>query len=254
MVYLLGVAFAGLRLGRGPAIFTVILSVASLDFFFVPPRWTFAVSDAQYLITFLVMLVVALTIATLMTSVRQQTRVAGARERRTAMLYAMSRELAAARDRDAMEAIAMRHVAETFAGRVAILLPDKAGTLQAPKPMADTSLHADADLSVAQWVHDHGRAAGLGADALPGAEAAYLPLQGSRHTLGVLSVLPSNRRRVLLPEQRHLLETFAGQIALALERSALAEAAAEAMSRRRPRCCAIRCSPRYHTTCARRWQ
>jgi two-component system sensor histidine kinase KdpD len=228
MLYLLGVAFAGVRLGRGPSVLTVILSVMSLDFFFVPPRLTFAVADAQYLLTFLVMLIVALTIATLMASVRQQNRVAGARERRTAMLYAMSRELAGARDRDVMEQIAVRHIAETFVSRVALLWPDETGTLVAPAASADPARYDRADASVAQWVHDHGRAAGLGADALPGAEAAYLPLTGSGRTLGVLVVLPSNRRRILLPEQHHLLETFAGQIALAAERSLLADAAQEA--------------------------
>jgi two-component system sensor histidine kinase KdpD len=227
MVYLLGAAFAGLRLGRGPAVFTVILSVAALDFCFVPPRWTFAVTDAQYVVTFAVMLAVALTIATLMASVRLQTRVAGARERRTAALYSMSRELAAARELDAMHAIAMRHVAETFASRVALLLPDAEGKLVRAGSAAPARYEA-ADLSVAQWVHDHNRPAGLGADALPGAEAAYLPLTGSQRTLGVLAVLPSNRRRVLLPEQRHLLETFASQIAVAIERSQLAEAAQRA--------------------------
>ncbi len=82
-----------------------------------------------------------------------------------------------------------------------------------------------ADLSIAQWVADHGQRAGLGSDTLPAAPALYLPLQGSRATLGVLAVQAENRRRVLLPEQRHLLETFAGQIALALERIQLAHAA-----------------------------
>ena len=76
---------------------SAIANVAAFDFFFVPPRYTFAVLDVQYVVTFAVMLVVTLVIANLMASVRQQTRVAGARERRTALLYAMSRELAATR-------------------------------------------------------------------------------------------------------------------------------------------------------------
>ena len=225
MIYLLGAGIAGLRLGRGPAAFGVVLSVLSLDFFFVPPRFTFAVSDAQYLVTFLVMLIVALTIATLMANVRQQNRVAGARERRTARLYGMSRELAAVRGRDEMQAIAIRHVAETFTGRAAILLPDESGRIRQDRAADPPEL---ADASIAQWALDHGRAAGLGADALPGAPAAYVPLTGSKGTLGVMAVLPENPRRVLLPEQRHLLETFAGQIALALERVALAEVADKA--------------------------
>ncbi len=59
MVYLLGVTLSALRFGRGPSVLTAILNVAAFDFFFVPPRFTFAVGDVQYLVTFLVMLLVA---------------------------------------------------------------------------------------------------------------------------------------------------------------------------------------------------
>ena len=97
MAYVLGSTIAGVRFGRGPAIVAAIANVLAFDFFFVPPRFTFSVADFQYLVTFAVMLIVTLVIANLMASVRQQTRVAGARERRTALLYAMSRELAATR-------------------------------------------------------------------------------------------------------------------------------------------------------------
>jgi two-component system sensor histidine kinase KdpD len=226
MVYLLGATIAGLRLGRGPAALTAVLSIACFNFFFVPPRLTFAVSNFQYLVTFAVMLAVALTIATLMANVRMQTRVAGARERRTSLLYAMSRELSRTRGAGNMVQVSVRHVSETFASQAAVMLPDAHGRVHAPAGTGDAPFAADA--SVAQWVLDHGRPAGLGTDALPGAPAIYLPLTGSEQTLGVLAVLPSNRRRVLLPEQRHLLETFAGQIALAIERAQLAEAAESA--------------------------
>lgn len=228
MVYVLSSAIAGLRLGRGPAALSAVLGIVCLNFFFIPPRFSFEVAEPQYVVTFVVMLVVALTIATLMANVRQQTRVAGARERRTAMLYAMSRELAAERTLAAMRAIAVRHVAETFASQVVLLLPDEAGRLSPSEAKDDAKVGFDADASVAQWVFDHGRAAGLGTDALPGHDALYLPLAGTTRSLGVLAVLPANRRRVLLPEQRHLLETFAGQVALAFERAQLAEQAATA--------------------------
>jgi two-component system sensor histidine kinase KdpD len=82
-----------------------------------------------------------------------------------------------------------------------------------------------ADLSVAQWVYDNSAPAGLGTDTLSGAHAQYLPLNGSHRALGVLAVEPTQRRRLLLPEQRHLIETFAAQIALALERAGLQEEA-----------------------------
>ncbi len=225
MVYLLGVTIAGLRLGRGPSVLTSVLSVASFDYFFVPPRFNFAVSDAQYLITFGVMLLISLVIATLMASVRQQTRVSGARERRTSLLYAMSRELAATRGTANMCRVAVRHVAEVFRCQAVVLLPDATGRLRFPTDTpGETSLRG-ADLAVAQWVTDHGRQAGLGTDTLPAAAALYVPLGDANRQLGVLAVLPENRRRVMLPEQHHLLETFAGQTGLALERALLAEQA-----------------------------
>jgi two-component system sensor histidine kinase KdpD len=225
MIYLLGVTVAGLRLGRGPSALTAILNVASFDFFCVPPRFTFAVSDAQYLVTFAAMLIIALVIATLTANVRQQTRVAGARERRTATLYAMSRELAVTRGIESMASVAIRHVTAVFECKAVVLLPDPSGKLQYPRGEAPENAFRHADLAVAQWVADHGRRAGLGSDTLPAAPALYVPLGDERRAVGVLAVLPNNARRVLLPEQSHLLDTFAGQIGLALERARLAEIA-----------------------------
>jgi len=225
MVYLLGVTVAGLRFGRSPALLTAALNVVAFDFFFVPPRFSLAISDAQYLVTFAVMLTIALVIANLMSSVRQQTRVAGARERRTALLYAMSRELVATRGIESLARVAVSHIAEVFQCQTVVLLPNNEGKLAYPR---DTPLEKSllgADLAVAQWVLDHGHQAGLGTDTLPAAPALYVPLSEGEKQLGVLAVLPSNPRRILLPEQRHLLETFASQIGLALERAQLAETA-----------------------------
>jgi two-component system sensor histidine kinase KdpD len=228
MVYLLAVVLIAARYGRGPAVATSVMAVAAFDFFFVPPQLTFAVGDVQYLLTFAIMLVVALIISDLTARVRLQANVAGHRERRTALLYAMTRELAATRGQEPMARVAVRHVSEVFDSQVVVLLPDSNQEIHYPKTeSASGSLHG-ADLAVAQWVQDHGEPAGLGTDTLPSGEALYLPLPGAQSALGVLAVLPANPRRVLLPEQFHLLETFAAQIALALERAQLAERAQRA--------------------------
>ncbi|HVC02146.1 MAG TPA: sensor histidine kinase KdpD [Steroidobacteraceae bacterium] len=225
MVYLLGVTVAGLRFGRGPSVLTSLLNVAAFDFFFVPPRFTMAISDVQYLMTFAVMLIVALVITNLTASVRQQTRVAGARERRSALLYAMSRELAVTRGIPGMARVAVRHLAEVFQCAAVVLLPDVHGKLRHPQDQPLEQSFRAADLAVGQWVLDRGRQAGLGTDTLPASAGLYVPLGDEHERLGVLAVLPANRRRVLLPEQRHLLETFAAQIGLAVGRARLAEAA-----------------------------
>ena len=243
MLYLLGASLIAARFGRGPAVVSAVLNVAAFDFFFVPPFFTFAVSDTQYLVTFAVMLAVTLIIGNLTASVRLQARVAGHRERRTASLYAMSRELAGARGAENLAKIAVRHTSEVFDGQVVVLLPDAAGRIAHPRGASLPGSLRGADLSVAQWVFDHAQNAGLGTDTLPGSDAIYLPLKsaapapaetGAKKSatappaLGVLALLPANPRRVLLPEQLHLLETFAGQIALALERVHLADQAHQA--------------------------
>ena len=82
--------------------------------------------------------------------------------------------------------------------------------------------------SIAQWVHDHAQPAGLGTDTLAGADALFVPLVTPNKTIGVIALLPANPRRVFVPEQRRLLDTFAGQIAVAIERAQVAEAARDA--------------------------
>jgi two-component system sensor histidine kinase KdpD len=221
MVYLLGVVVVATRYGRGPSALSSFLSVVAFDFFFVPPRYSFAVSDSQYLITFGVMLLVALVISSMTASMRHQARVAGHRERRIASLYAMSRELAATRGKENMLRIAVSHLAEVFEAQAVILLPDAAGRIVYPKSEGTAQSCHGSDLSVAQWVFDHEQMAGLGTDTLPGGDLIYLPLKASSGPIGVLALLPLNPTRIALPEQQRLLETFTSQIALALERARL---------------------------------
>ena len=197
----------------------------AFDFFFVPPRFSFAVSDTQYVVTFAVMLVVGITISTLAGRVRLQARIAGYREQRASALYAMSRELAATEKLDDIVSIAVRHVSEVFASQVVVLLPDAAGRIRHPKAAGTAgSLHG-ADLAIAQWVYDHAQPAGLGTDTLAGSDTLFVPLAPHAKAVGVLALLPANPRRVFVPEQRRLLETFAGQIAVAIQRARLADEA-----------------------------
>ncbi|MBC7779092.1 MAG: sensor histidine kinase KdpD, partial [Proteobacteria bacterium] len=221
MIYLLGVVVVAVYCGRWPSIVAAILGVLAFNLIFVPPYWTFAVDDPRYIVTFGVMLVLGLVISSLTASVRRQARVAGHRERRTAALYAMTRELAAIRDRDAMLDRAVHHVSEVFDAQAVVLLPDAARHLEHPRALSLSGSLRGADLSIGQWVLDHSRMAGLGTDTLAGTDTLFLPLAGSAGTVGVLALLPADARRTLSPEQLHLLETFASQIAVALEREQL---------------------------------
>ncbi len=232
MLYLLSVVLVAFRFGRGPGILSSVLSVAAFDFIFVPPRLTFAVADVQYLLTFAVMLAVALVISNLASDMRYQARIATLRERRARALYEMGRELGGALQAEQVVEIANRHLQGIFQANTAILLPTLEEKIVMPPPPAGMAAHDMVlDGAIAQWVFDHQQAAGFGTDTLSGSPTYYLPLKAPVRTRGVLALAPSNPQLIFVPEQHRLLETFAAQIGLGLERVHFVEVAQDATVR-----------------------
>jgi two-component system, OmpR family, sensor histidine kinase KdpD len=230
MLYLLSVMLVAFRFGHGPAILSSVISVAAFDFFFVPPKFTFAVSDTQYLLTFVVMLAVALAISQLTANMRYQARVATSREQRAKSLYEMARELGGALQTEQILAIANRHLQGVFKATTAILLPDLAEKITVPIGLGGTEGGGiELDAAIAQWVFDHQQPAGFGTNTLAGSPTYYLPLKAPIRPRGVLALAASNSRLIFVPEQHRLLETFAAQIALALERVHFVEVAQGAL-------------------------
>ena len=228
MVYLLAVVFVATRYGRGPSVFAAVASVAVFDFFFVPPHLTLAVSDTQYIVTFAVMLVVGVLVSTLAARVRDSAELAIQREQRTQALYALSRELTALRSAPDVARAGARHVGDLFRCSAAVFVPSAAGSLEAfGDPLPDFAADAG-EQAVAHWAFEHGRTAGAETDTLPGAEALYEPLLGTRGHLGVLAVEIPPALRPLSPDQRELLEALARQIAAPLERAQVADQAEQA--------------------------
>jgi two-component system sensor histidine kinase KdpD len=231
MLFLLGVLWVATHHSRSAAIASSIMAVAAFDFLFVPPYLTFTVSDQQYLLTFGVMLLTALTISTLTHRVRAQAESARARERRTAALLALSRELAAARTSDEIAESAVRHVHDVMGRRVTLILADRESHLSVKcDSNGSGSAYPETELGVAQWAFEHGKIAGRGTHALPAAEGTYVPMCTSRGVVGVLGLSEGNPDP-WLPEHRQLAEAFASQTALAVERATLAEEARVAWER-----------------------
>jgi two-component system sensor histidine kinase KdpD len=229
MVYLLGVVFIASMTSTWPSLFTTVLSITAFDFFFIPPYYSFAVSDIRYFITFVVMFIVSFVISRLTLRVRHQAEAARLRERRTAALYSLSRDLVRERGAKRLSEIAMKHISEMFDSQVVILIPDDQNRLTPATNGAFAFTPDQQELSVAQWVYEHRQPAGLGSDTLPGAKALYLPLVASAGAIGVVGILPKTATDGLEPEQFHYLEAFANQTAIAIERSFLGEAAQRAL-------------------------
>ena len=221
MLYLLAVVLAAARYRQGPAVTAALVGIASFDFFFVHPLYTFSVSDVRYLLTFGVMLLVALVLGGLTGRIRDQAEAAREREQRTAALYALSRELASAQQREEVLAATVRSIQDTFAVKAAVFLPGAGGRVEAASPMPYAL--DERERAVAQWSHDHGQVAGQGTKTLPAATAMYLPLVASDRVLGVLGIQATDPGFFREPARRRLLETLSGQTAAALERLTLTE-------------------------------
>jgi two-component system sensor histidine kinase KdpD len=229
MVYMLGIVFVASSTAKGPSLLATILSVAAFDFFFVPPRYTFAVSDARYLFTFGVMLVVAIVISRLTIKIREQADASRHRERRTAALYSLSRKLVHERGIEQLSTIAEKHVSELFSSHTVILVPDEKGGLKVSVSGPVTFALDQKELSVAQWSFNHRQRAGLGTDTLSGAKALYLPLVAASRTVGLMGVMPTQSGSFFDQEQVHALESFANQIAMAIDRALLSQEAQQAL-------------------------
>jgi two-component system, OmpR family, sensor histidine kinase KdpD len=223
MVYLLGIIVVSMRFGYGPSILATVLSVACVDFFFVPPLFSFAVSDFQHVVTFGVMFVVALVVSGLAQRISDQANAAREREQRTASLYGMTRELAGTPMATNLARVAVRHLSELFDADVCVFLEGPDGEL-ANVATGDHVFNPDEkERGVVEWVWSHDKPAGLCTDTLPASSALYVPLRDTRGKVGVLGVRPEDRRRFVDPAQRALFDLFATQVASALERARLAD-------------------------------
>jgi two-component system sensor histidine kinase KdpD len=215
-IFILAVVLVAVRFGRGPSALAAVLSVGAFDFFFVPPRLSFAVIDVQYLLTFLIMLAVGLITGQLTAGLRFQARVASHREERAGSLYEISRDLSAATEVEEVVNVSAQCIERIFRASTALMLPDKAGKLILAATRANTAL--EVEIGIAQWAFETGQPAGFSTDTLPGSNILYIPLRAPSLARGVLAVKARNRRLLRIPEQRQLLDTFAAVIAIALER------------------------------------
>lgn len=224
MVFLLGVVGVAMRFGRGPSALAALLNVAAFDYFFVPPRLSFAVSDVQYVLTFAIMLGVGLLVGQLTAGLRFAAGVSTSRERRARSLFELTRELSAALESSQVVTLGGAAVRGHFGGHALVLVTDASDQLVQPVDPPQGF-----DPQVADWAFRHGQPAGLATATLAAQPWHYVPLRAPMRVRGVLALSPSQPRWLLIPEQAQQLDTLARQIAIALERVHYVEVAQQAV-------------------------
>ncbi len=226
MLYLASTVISAIFLGRGPSLLTAVAGVLAFDYFLVPPYLTFAVSDTQYVITFVALFVISLLISSLTARAREQAEAALLREKQTSALYNLSRDLTSATDLQQVAHIIISQINQAFGRDVAIFLPEgKQVYVFATSPNYQPD---ENELAVAAWAYQHDQPAGRGTDTLPAASLRCHPLKTSNGIVGVLGIHSKDKTNFLTPEQRLTLAAFANQSALAIERASLAEQAQHA--------------------------
>lgn len=218
MLFLLVVVLVAVGFGRGPAVMAAFLSVALFDFFLVPPRLSFAVNDVQYLLTFAVMLTVALITGQLTAGLKLHADLASLRERRSLALYEMSRDLAGALTIDQVTAIARQFLGDVAHATAMLLLPASGGQLECA---GEDGAASWVEPNMARTAYDSGTCTDLDAPSPVG----YFPLKAPTRVRGVMAVVFEDGDAASLREHHEMLQTVASLVAIAVERMHYVEVA-----------------------------
>jgi len=213
MLFLLTVLLIAVSLGRSAAVLAAVLSVLLFDIFFVPPRFSLAVSNIQYLVTFAVMLATALIVGQLAAGLKQKAREAQVREQATQALYEVARQLAGTLTLEQVIDIAREFIHVQLNADAAILLKDDPDTAAR---LAKLAFRIEPHL--AQVAQDSGQLVRDSEIAGSGYASHYLPLRASMRIRGVLAIAFPADSPDLPPENLALLEALASLIAIAVER------------------------------------
>lgn len=222
MAYLLAVVFSAFRFGRRDSVLTALCGVLALNFFFVPPRLTLDVENADYGFTLAALLLVSLVVSGLATQLKAQTAQAQLRERRARELHALADTLAAAEDEAALLARSHEALSQAFGSGAVLLRPEANGTLTAPAPISTVPA---IDMDAARWVFEQRHSIGPATPYWPELARWYAVLPAHEAALGVVSVVVTAPDATGIREDLLHLEAFARQIGLALQRAQLARRA-----------------------------
>lgn len=224
MLYVVASVLVSMRQGLRESFIAASMSTAMLNFFFIEPRYSLAVSDFRYTVTFVVMLAVSLLLSALNIRLRENSEALAERERRTASLYEVTKQLSESRKQSEMARAVVDHL-QVALGKAVAVLTKKDGVLSALAQSSSGFETDDNERAVADWTLSQGESAGSGTATLSGARGFYIPLKGSEFSVGVLAI--ECQTSSLNSNQKHYVLAVANQLSSSLERAQFAKQAHE---------------------------
>jgi two-component system sensor histidine kinase KdpD len=222
LVLLTAVVAVAVRYGLWPSLLASLVASLAYNFFFLPPVYTFTITDPTNVAAFFFFMLIAILVSNVAARVRTQADTAIGRIRTTEQLYAFSRKLAGTATLDDVLWASAYQIALMLKVRVVLLLPED-GLLTVKSGYPPEDQLDQADLAAANWAWSNDRSAGRGADTLPGAKRLFLPMRTGRGPIGVIGIDNDRTGPLLTPDQRRLLDALVDQGALAIERVLLVE-------------------------------
>ena len=210
LVFMTAIVAVAVRYGLRPSLYASVVASLCYNFFFLPPIYTFTITDPTNVAAFLIFIVMAVLVSNVAARVRTQAMAAIERARTTEALYAFSRKLAGVGTLDDVLWATAYQTALMLKVRVVLLLPENGSiAVRAGYPPEDTL--DDADLAAARWAWEHNRAAGRGSDTLPGAKRLFLPMRTGRGAIGIVGIDSDKPGPLLTPDQRRQLDALIDQ-------------------------------------------
>ena len=222
LVFLTAVVGVAVRYGLWPSLLATVASSLCYNFFFLPPIYTFTITDPPNVAAFVFFTIVAVVVSHFAARGRTQTVAAHERVRAVELLYAFSRKLAGVGTLDDVLWASAYQTALMLKVRVVLLLPED-GSIVVKAGYPPEDILDEADIAAAKWAWENNRAAGRGSDTLPGAKRLFLPMRTGRGAIGVIGIDSDKPGPLLTPDQRRLLDALIDQAAVAIERVCLVE-------------------------------
>jgi len=213
MFFIISIIISSLMSGRKAGILASLLAVASFDYFFIQPYFSFSVADVRFIPTFTVLFIVGIITSILADTVKKQVEYTRQREIFISALYDFSRDLLTSKDLDDILNKSTKHISESFNNDVIILLPDDKNALKTASRFGTHEIYDGHEMGVSNWVYEHKKEGGRGTETLSSSKWYHIPLKIQKEIIGVMAISTDVK---INTEQKHLIESFASVVSLAL--------------------------------------
>lgn len=227
LVFLLAVVLAALRFNRGPVMLMATLSALCWNYFFIPPQFTFFINKAEDWIMFGMFFIVAISMGSLTSRLRMREIAERRRLRQTDALLRVTQSAALAAEPEKGLAEALRTINELLNADTALVVREQDRSLPKAAHGASSFHPSPKEWGVVAWSYENKLCAGRFTDTLPESAATWFPLQTATATMGVLGVELGRYQRMDFAT-RQLIEAFALQLALVLEKGHFVQAVSRA--------------------------